>query len=159
MPHDVAGGVCVPSRGHQTLTSLCPQGVPGASGLKGDKVDETVLLAFSVPCHPLQPPPTSRDPPSPTDSPCLSLVSCRSPGRPWSRAARGPRRAWGARRPGMLSCSAATAHFGEPLRGTTSGLPLLQTSLLNPTSESINLISPSRVKMAALARRDPEDLW
>lgn len=26
-----------------------------------------------------------------------------------------------------------------------------------PTSESMNLMSPSRVKMAALARRDPED--
>lgn len=39
------------------------------------------------------------------------------------------------------------------------GLPLLQILPLNPTSESVNLMSPSRVKMAALAKRDPEDLW
>lgn len=51
--------------GHRTLTLLCPQGAPGASGLKGDKVDGTRLLALlylslrptsTDPCHPLPPP-------------------------------------------------------------------------------------------------------
>lgn len=122
MPHDVAGGVRGPLTGRQTLTSLCPQGVPGASGLKGDKVEGAGLPAPSRTLHPVvpsaPPPPTSRDPPSPTDSPGLPPVSCCSPGRAWSRAARGPRRAWGARRPGTLSCSAATAHFGAPHQGS-----------------------------------------
>lgn len=52
MPHCVARYVCA-FEGHRSLTSLCPQGAPGAPGLKGDKVDGTMLLALS--CTPVTP--------------------------------------------------------------------------------------------------------
>lgn len=147
-------GMCVCFGGHGALTLLCPQGVPGPSGLKGDKVDGTMLLALLYPslpltstdprCH-LQPPLTSRDPLPPTDSPRISLMSCRSPGRPWRRAARGPRRAWGTWCPGMyvLLCIHGSLYHSSHLSF--------------PASNSVNSMSPSRVKMGILARRDPED--
>lgn len=158
MPHDVAGGVRGPLTGRQTLTSLCPQGVPGASGLKGDKVEGAGLPAPSCTPHPVVPSAPPPDLPRPSVAhrfPWLTagvlLLSRESleQGRP------GPAASVGSQASGyvVLLCS------HSPLRGTTSGLPLLQMSPLNPPSQSINLILPSRVKTATLARRAPEGSW
>lgn len=52
-----------------------PQGAPGASGLKGDKVDE-MLLTLSCASVTVQLLPSFYNPLSFTESPYTSLVSC-----------------------------------------------------------------------------------
>lgn len=156
MPHDVAGGVRGPLTGRQTLTSLCPQGVPGASGLKGDKVEGTGLPAPSRTLS--SPPPPPPDLPRPSVAhrfPWLTAGVLLLSRESLEQGCPGPAASVGSQASGyvVLLCS------HSPLRGTTSGLPLLQMSPLNPPSQSINLILLSRVKTATLARRAPEGSW
>lgn len=79
MPRDVAGGVRGPLTGRQTLTSLCPQGVPGASGLKGDKVEGAGLPAPSCTLHPVVPSASPPRPPATLRRPPIPLAYRRCP--------------------------------------------------------------------------------